>query len=75
MSFASVGAETVRLGTFHIPLLVESPDSGLFIDMAVFPIFFAFQPDDRGRDLAARFTTAIRSLNERGEISQIMNQP
>lgn len=43
--------------------------------LAVFPIFFAFQPNDRGRDLAGRFTAAIRSLNERGEISRIMDQP
>ena len=34
MSGMWVSADTVRLGTFHIPLLSESSDKGVFVDLA-----------------------------------------
>ncbi|WP_430462860.1 substrate-binding periplasmic protein [Thalassolituus sp. LLYu03] len=40
--------------------------------LAILPIFFAFQPDAHGRELAGRFSSAIRRLNQSGELMRIL---
>ena len=57
-------AETVRLGSFQIPLLVESADSGMFVDVA------RAVAQQVGVDLEVVFlpTQRTRELFERGEV-------
>ena len=40
--------------------------------LAEYPIFFAFQRDARGRELARRFSDAIHALKESGEMARLL---